>query len=74
MSGLGMLCERRALGPLPASRSPGRAPGAPGSWGSSYLGETAHLPEDLVGRNIEITPRREDFVLVRNSGKPSRTI
>ena len=56
-----------------------------GSWGSSYLGDTGKLPENLVGRSIQITTRRgdswtttvlelierrEDFALVRDSGKP----
>ena len=56
-----------------------------GSWGSSYLGDTGKLPENLVGRSIQITTRRgdswttivlelierrENFALVRDSGKP----
>ena len=60
-----------------------------GSWGSSYLGDTGKLPKNLVGCSIEITTRRgdswtatvleiverrEDFALVRDSGKPSGAI
>ena len=56
-----------------------------GSWGACYLGDTGKLPENLVGRSIQITTRRgdswtttvlevierrEDFALVRDSGKP----
>ena len=55
------------------------------SWGSCYLGDTRKLPVDLVGCSIQITTRqgetwiatvieiierRDDFVLVRDSGKP----
>ncbi len=55
-----------------------------GSWGPSYVGDAGKLPEGLAGCSIEITPRRgdswtatvtevierrEDFILVRDSGK-----
>lgn len=57
-----------------------------GDWGSRYRGDTRKLPDGLVGCSIEITTRRgdswiatvveviqheADFVLVRDSGKPS---
>ena len=56
------------------------------SWGSCWMGDTRKLPERLVGCSIQITTRggetwiatvvavlerRADFVLVRDSGKPS---
>ena len=55
-------------------------------WGACYLGDTGKLPENLVGRSIQITTRRgdswttsvlevlqheADSVVVRDSGKPS---
>lgn len=57
-----------------------------GCWCSLWKGDTRALPEDLVGQVIqietqtdgsfettvvEVLERREDFVLVRDSGKPS---
>ena len=57
-----------------------------GSWGSRYQGDTRKLPDDLVGCAIEVTIQggttgithvvevlewTADFVLVRDSGKPS---
>ena len=56
------------------------------SWGSSWRGDAASLPEDLEGQVIEVTARSgsswsttvtevlersEKFVLVRDSGKPA---
>ena len=55
-----------------------------GSWGSRFKGDTRELPDDLVGRVIEVTTKggdswtttvvevlqwEEDFVVVRDSGK-----
>ena len=57
-----------------------------GDWGSRYQGDTRKLPDGLVGCSIEITTRggdswistvveviqhEADYVLVRDSGKPS---
>ena len=54
------------------------------SWGSYWMGDTRKLPENLEGATIEITTRggdswtaivlevverREDFLLIRDSGK-----
>ena len=70
--------------PLLPSWSPYKA--EDGSWGLSFLGESGKTPQDLAGFSIEITPRRreswtatvlevierrEDFVQVRDSGRPS---
>ena len=81
----------------PAADSPPVPPSAPlpgwrpwsledGSWGSRFDGDTRTLPDDLVGRVIEVTIKggasgtttvvevlqwEEDFVVVRDSGKPS---
>jgi len=64
--------------------SPARLPD--GDWGSRYQGDIRKLPDDLVGCSIEITTRggdswistvveviqhEADYVLVRDSGKPS---
>ena len=80
----------------PAAASPPVPPSAPlpgwrpwsledGSWGSHFDGDTRALPDDLVGRVIEVTTKGGDAwtttvvevlhwddksVLVRDSGKP----
>ena len=80
----------------PAAASPPVPPSAPlpgwrpwsledGSWGSRFDGDTRALPDDLVGRVIEVTTKggdsgtttvvevlqwEEDFVVVCDSGKP----
>ena len=70
-------------GPLPGWRPRSLEDG---SWGSCWRGDTRKLPDDLVGCSIEITTQGGDswitsvvevlewtanFVLVRDSGKPS---
>ena len=70
-------------GPLPGW-SPWKL--SDGSWGSRYQGDTRKHPDDLVGCAIEVTTQggktgithvvevlewTADFVLVRDSGKPS---
>ena len=72
-----------APGPIPGW-SPWKL--SDGSWGSRYQGDTRKLPDDLVGCAIEVTTRKgetwisrvvevlewtADFVLDRDSGKPS---
>ena len=72
-----------APGPIPGW-SPWKL--SDGSWGSRYQGDTRKLPDDLVECAIEVTTQggktgithvvevlewTADFVLVRDSGKPS---
>ena len=72
-----------APGPIPGW-SPWKL--SDGSWGSRYQGDTRKLPDDLVGCAIEVTTQggktgithivevlewTAEFVLVRDSGKPS---
>ena len=72
-----------APGPIPGWTPRGLPDG---SWGSRYQGDTRKLPDDLLGCAIEVTTQggttgithvvevlewTADFVLVRDSGKPS---